>query len=103
MLIDGSPEPVLLARDPDHDLVEVPAQQAHLLIGRILLRAGRPQEALDALKISVWSADSAAAHVALAEAYLKLQNVPSARAQLERALALDPSSADAKRILSTIR
>ena len=28
---------------------------AHLLLGRIYLRTGRPQEALDALKISVWS------------------------------------------------
>jgi tetratricopeptide (TPR) repeat protein len=77
--------------------------QAHLLIGRILLRAGRPQEALDALKISVWSADSAAAHVVMAEAYLKLQDAVSARAELQRALVLDPSSADAKRILETIR
>jgi tetratricopeptide (TPR) repeat protein len=77
--------------------------QAHLLIGRILLRTGRPQEAVDALKISIWSADSAAARVALAEVYLKLQNPASARAELERALALDPASADAKRILGTIR
>lgn len=77
--------------------------QAHLLIGRILLRAGRPQEAVDALKISIWSADTAAARVALAEAYLKLQNPASARAELERALVLDPASADAKRILETIR
>ena len=43
---------------------------AHLLIGRIHLRAGRPQEAIDALKISIWSRDGAPAHVALAEAYL---------------------------------
>jgi tetratricopeptide (TPR) repeat protein len=77
--------------------------QAHLLIGRILLRAGRPHEALDALKISIWSADSAAARIALAETYLKLQNASSARTELERALALDPSSAEAKRILGTLR
>ncbi|MDQ3350096.1 MAG: tetratricopeptide repeat protein, partial [Acidobacteriota bacterium] len=77
--------------------------QAHLLIGRILLRAGRPQEALDALKISIWSADSAPARVALAEAYLKLQNAPAARVEIERALSLDPSSPDARRILGTIK
>lgn len=77
--------------------------QAHLLIGRILLRAGRPQEALDALKISIWSADSAPARVALAEAYLKLQNSPAARVEIERALSLDPSSPDARRILGTIK
>jgi Tfp pilus assembly protein PilF len=77
--------------------------QAHLLIGRILLRAGRPKEALNALKISIWSADSAAARIALAETYLKLQNAPSARAELDRALVLDPASSEAKRILGTIR
>jgi tetratricopeptide (TPR) repeat protein len=77
--------------------------QAHLLIGRILLRAGRAQEAVDALKISIWSADSAAAHVALAEVYVKLQDPAAARTELERALVLDPASADAKRILSTIK
>lgn len=77
--------------------------QAHLLIGRILLRAGRPQEAVDALKISIWSTDSAAARVALAEVYLKLQDGASARVQLARALVLDPASADAKRILASIK
>ena len=77
--------------------------QAHLLIGRIHLRAGRPQDAVNALKISIWSEDSAAAHVALAEAYLKLRNTAAARTELERALALDPDSADAKRMLGEIK
>jgi tetratricopeptide (TPR) repeat protein len=77
--------------------------QAHLLIGRMLLRSGRFKEAADALKISIWSSDSAAARVALAEAYLKLQDDAAARAELERALTLDPASADAKRILNTIK
>jgi tetratricopeptide (TPR) repeat protein len=77
--------------------------QAHLLIGRILLRAGRPKEAVDALKISIWSADSAPARIALGETYLKLENAAAARTELERALVLDPASSEAKRILSTIR
>jgi predicted Zn-dependent protease len=77
--------------------------QAHLLIGRIHLRAGRPQEAVDALKISVWSEDSAAARIALAEAYVKLQNSAAAREQLERALVLDPNSADARRMLAEMK
>jgi tetratricopeptide (TPR) repeat protein len=76
---------------------------AHLLFGRIHLRGGRPQEAVDALKISVWSEDSVAARIALAEAYVKLQNSAAARAQLERALALDPNSADAKRMLAEMK
>ena len=77
--------------------------QAHLLIGRIYLRAGRPQEAVDALKISVWSEDSAAARIALAEAYVKLQDSAAAREQLARALQIDPNSADAKRMLAEMK
>ena len=49
--------------------------------------AGRPQEAVNALKISIWSEDTAPAHVVLAEAYLKLGEYRRRRApKLERAL-----------------
>ena len=51
----------------------------------------------------IWSEDTAAARIALAQAYLKLQNAAAARTELERALALDPSSADAKRMLGEIK
>ena len=77
--------------------------QAHLLIGRIHLRSGRPEQAVDALKISIWSEDTAPAHVALAEAYLKLGKTTEARAELERALVLDPASDAAKRLLATLK
>jgi tetratricopeptide (TPR) repeat protein len=77
--------------------------QAHLLIGRIHLRTGRPREAVDALKISIWSEDTAPARIALAEAYVKLHNGPAAREQLERALVLDPNSGDAKRMLAEMK
>jgi tetratricopeptide (TPR) repeat protein/TolB-like protein len=76
---------------------------AHLLIGRIHLRAGRHPDAVEALKISIWSEDSAAARVALAEAYLFEKNSAAARTELERALVLDPASVDAKRLLDSIR
>ena len=76
--------------------------EAHLLIGRIHLRAGRPREAVDALKISIWSKDTAGAHVAMADAYLRLKDVPGARAQVQKALALDPNSAEAKALLNRI-
>ena len=76
--------------------------EAHLLIGRIHLRAGRPREAVDALKISIWSRDTAAAHVALADAYLRLKDVPGRRTHVQKALALDPSSADAKALQERI-
>jgi predicted Zn-dependent protease len=76
--------------------------EAHLLIGRIHLRGGRPREAVDALKISIWSRDTAAARLTLAEAYLQLKDIPSARAQAQKALTLDPGSAEAKRFLEKI-
>lgn len=76
--------------------------EAHLLIGRILLRAGRPREAVDALKISIWSRDTAPAHVAMADAYLRLKDGAAARLHVQKALALDPASADAKALLTRI-
>ena len=42
---------------------------AHLLVGRIHLRNNRVRDAIDAFKISLWSAETAQAHVALGEAY----------------------------------
>ena len=77
--------------------------QAHLLIGRIHLRAGRPAEAAEALKISIWSRDTAEGRIALAEAYLKQQNPAAARTELEKALTLDPESLQARRLLDSIR
>jgi Tfp pilus assembly protein PilF len=76
---------------------------AHLLMGRILLRASRPEDAIDALKISIWSEETAAARIALAEAYLAARNPSAARAELQRALKLDPASSEAKRLLDTIK
>lgn len=76
--------------------------EAHLLIGRIALRAGRPREAVDALKISVWSTDTAAAHVVLGEAYLRLKDTVAARAEAQKALALAPASAEAKALFQKI-
>jgi tetratricopeptide (TPR) repeat protein len=76
--------------------------QAHLLIGRIHLRAGRPQEAIAALKISIWSEETAPARAALGEAYMKTGDTAAARVELERALKLDPESADAKRLLNEL-
>ena len=78
--------------------------QAHLLIGRIYLRAGRPRDAMDALKISIWSADSAAAHVALAEAYSQDRRHARGRARkLSGRWRWIRASADAKRVLAQIK
>jgi Flp pilus assembly protein TadD len=76
---------------------------AHLLLGRIHLRNGRAREAIDALKISLWSAETAEAHTALAEAYIQSKELDQARAEVARALALDPASSEAKRLLDMLK
>jgi len=73
--------------------------EAHLLVGRIYLRGGRTHEAIDALKISIWSADSSDAHLALAEAYVQTREIAAAHDEAQRALALDPSSKQAQALL----
>ena len=76
--------------------------ESHLLLGRIYLRGGRLREAVDELKISLWSEETVPAHLALAEAYIQSKDLPSARAEAQRALALDPASAEAKKLLERI-
>jgi Tfp pilus assembly protein PilF len=71
---------------------------AHTLLARIYLRAGRVDEAIEALKIALWSDETAATHVLLAEAYLQADDHASARAEVERALAIDPKSLEAQRM-----
>jgi tetratricopeptide (TPR) repeat protein len=72
--------------------------EAHLLLGRIYLRGGRASDAIDALKIALWSEATPAAHLALAEAYAQTQNLDAARAEVERALALEPTSEAARKL-----
>jgi tetratricopeptide (TPR) repeat protein len=69
--------------------------EAHLLLGRLYLRGGRPNEAVEALKIALWSEETVAAHVSLAEALLQVEDQAGARAEIERALVLDPKSPEA--------
>ena len=66
--------------------------EAHLLLGRLYLRGGRPSEAVEALKIALWSEETVAAHLALAEALLQMQDQAAARIEVDRALALEPNS-----------
>ena len=77
--------------------------EAHLLRGRIHLRSGRLHDAINALKISLWSAETADAHAALGEAYRQSGDLTAARAEADRALVLDPSSAEAKALVARLR
>ncbi len=76
--------------------------EAHLLLGRSLLRTGRVHEAIDAFKIALWSMETAEGHAALGEAYRQARDFAAARTEAGRALVLDPSSAEANEVLAKI-
>lgn len=75
---------------------------ALLLLGRLQLRGGRPREAVDALRISLWSQESAAAHAVLGQALFELKDPDAARLEAQRALALEPASAEARALMAKI-
>jgi tetratricopeptide (TPR) repeat protein len=77
--------------------------EAHLLLGRIYLRTGRVHDAIDALKISLWSADSVEARLALAEAYLQAKDEAAARREVEAVLKRDPLNAEARRLMEKLK
>jgi predicted Zn-dependent protease len=74
----------------------------HLLLGRIYLRNGRAAEAIQALKISIWSQETAAAHAVLGDAYLQAKDVAKARAELQAAVRIDPQDADARQLAAKL-
>jgi tetratricopeptide (TPR) repeat protein len=77
-------------------------RDAHLLLGRVYLRAGQIADAIDELKISIWSDDRTDARLALAEAYVLARNSDAARIELQTVLTREPSNADAKALLEKI-
>jgi Tfp pilus assembly protein PilF len=76
--------------------------EAHLLLGRIYLRNGRVREGIEELKLSLWSEETVAAHLALAEAYWQAKDLSAARAEVKSALSLDPNSEEARKLLEKI-
>jgi Flp pilus assembly protein TadD len=74
----------------------------HLLLGRIYLRTGRRAEATEALKIAIWSQDSADAHAVLGQAYLEARDVARARDELQKSLQLDPKNAEARQLAAKL-
>ncbi|MPY86669.1 MAG: tetratricopeptide repeat protein [Luteitalea sp.] len=75
----------------------------HLWLGRALTKAGRLREAIDSLKISIWSQESVAARVALAAVLLESGDRIAAREHVEQALRLDPASAEANALRARLR
>lgn len=80
--------------------------EAHLMLGRILQRAGRVPEAIDAFRIAIWSQETAAARLALAEALVENGQRDEARVEIARVLELGPDTplgAAAKALLDRIK
>jgi predicted Zn-dependent protease len=75
---------------------------AHLTLGRIYFRRGRVADAIASFKVSIWSQEGVPARIALAEAYLHINELSAARTEAERARTLDPPSPEAKRILTAV-
>lgn len=77
-------------------------REAHLLLGRLYLRDGQVADAIDELKISIWSDDRADARLALAEAYIQAKNAQAARGELQTVLTREPSNATARQLLEAL-
>ena len=77
-------------------------QEAHLLLGTLLQRGGHLTEAIDELKIAVWSKETGAARAALASAYFDNGDKDAAKREAQRALAIEPENADARALLKKI-
>ena len=75
----------------------------HLLLARVYLRGGQVRDAIDALNVSIWSRETADAHAVLAQAQFEARDFEAARSEATRALALDPGSVDARRVLDQIK
>jgi tetratricopeptide (TPR) repeat protein len=77
--------------------------QTHLALGRVLVRAGRLRDAVESLKISLWSAESVEARLLLAEALLGAGEPAAAQPHAERAVQLAPTSTEARALLARIK
>jgi len=77
-------------------------REAHLLLGRVYLRGGQIADAIDELKISIWSEDQIDARLALAEAYVQAKNPDAARGELQTVLTREPSNAAARQLLASL-
>ena len=76
--------------------------EPHLLLGAILVRAGRMSDAIDEFTVAIWCRDSAAARIALGNVLLDTGDRDGARKQADRAIALAPTSPEARELIKRI-
>lgn len=74
-------------------------EEPHRLLGGIHLRAGRLQAAIEAFTVALWCRETAAGRAGLARALLENGDVDGARREAQRALVLEPGSAEARAVL----
>ena len=73
--------------------------QPHVLLGRIYQRTGRLSDAAEEFTLALWCQETADAHAALASVQLAMGKRDLARASAQRALAINPSNAEAKDVM----
>ena len=73
-----------------------------LLLARIQLRTGHVRDAAESARVALWAGETAAGHVVLGQALVEARDVAGARAEVDRALALEPDSPEARALLSRI-
>ncbi len=76
--------------------------EPHLLLGHRYHQSGRIADAIDEFKVAVWCKETAAARVALGAAFLDTGDREAARREAERAIAIAPTSAEARALLLRI-
>ncbi|MBA2354933.1 MAG: hypothetical protein H0V80_09735, partial [Acidobacteria bacterium] len=77
--------------------------QTHLWLGRVWLRSGRVRDAIESLKISLWSTESLEGRLVLADALLSVDEPAAALVHAERAVQLAPESTEARALLTRSR
>ena len=76
--------------------------EPHLLIGRLYLRTGRPREAIDALRVALWSKESAAGRADARRSAAGGGRRGGRPRRGARALELEPANAEAKALLARL-
>jgi Tfp pilus assembly protein PilF len=76
---------------------------AHQEIAEIYRRRGKLEEAIQELQLSLAARDSAAVRTTLARIYLEQKKPDLARAEVEKAVKLAPTYADAKELLEHLQ
>jgi tetratricopeptide (TPR) repeat protein len=76
--------------------------EPHLLLGRLYERSGRTGQAIDEFKVAIWCRETAVARLSLGRVLLATGDREGAKREVDRALVLDPNSAEARDLLRKI-